>query len=437
MYSSVAKKTCSLLGNLALCIVVATIAPVGVAVAQTFDSTSNETDGALEPTCPKGETPCEIIFDPSALGLDPDGDNVFHFTTITIPTDVTLRLRADKLNCAPVWWLASGAVQIDGVVNLSGESGHAWDAPSADRFPSMPGPGGFPGGTGSPATLAGFGPGGGPIGTWGRGGSHASQSFGGLPPYGNPFLLPLIGGSGGAGGSSASLSSAGGGAGGGALLIASSEAISIDGELKADGGAGGDGASQSSSQRGGGGAGGAVRLLAPSVMGSGLVQVQRGPTTGPSLGGWGRIRLETFDNEFAGVLNAGAGSLRQVTLSPNAVFLPTETSNPIGFIQATSVAVLPLPEVPTGSFSTPDVTINDAEPVTVEIEASNIPVGPPADPLVTLYVFNETDGLQIIDTDEEGAPLTLFGTQEMSSTMRDVVFSSGFSWILVTATWDP
>ncbi len=54
-----------------------------------------------------------------------------------------------------------------------------------------------------------------------------------------------------------------------------------------------------------------------------------------------------------------------------------------------------------------------------------------------LLARETTDGLQIIDTDDEGAPLTLFGTQEMSSTMRDVVFSSGFSWVLITATWDP
>lgn len=98
---------------------------------------------------------------------------------------------------------------------------------------------------------------------------------------------------------------------------------------------------------------------------------------------------------------------------------------------------MPVPLQPTGSFATPDVTINDALPVTMDIEANNIPVGPPADPVVTLFVFNETDGLQTINTDAMGNPLTLTGTQQMSAVMRDVTFSPGFSWVFVTATWTP
>jgi hypothetical protein len=51
------------------------------AQAQTFDSGSNGSDGALNLT-----TPGTVIFDPSTFAppLDQDGDNVFHFTTITI-----------------------------------------------------------------------------------------------------------------------------------------------------------------------------------------------------------------------------------------------------------------------------------------------------------------------------------------------------------------
>ena len=129
--------------------------------------------------------------------------------------------------------------------------------------------------------------------------------------------------------------------------------------------------------------------------------------------------------------------VREVTLSPNAVFLPTDLPNPSGTIRATFVAGVPVPLQPTGSFVIPDVTINDALQVTVDIEATNIPVGPPADPLVTLYVYSETDGLQTINTDAMGNPLTLTGTQQMSAVMRDVTFSPGFSWVFVTATWTP
>ena len=83
--------------------------------AQTFDSTSDGSDGAYTPVASE-------VFDPVALGLDLDGDNVFQFTTVTIPAGVTVTLRADKLNMAPVFWLASGAIQIDGTIDLSGGS---------------------------------------------------------------------------------------------------------------------------------------------------------------------------------------------------------------------------------------------------------------------------------------------------------------------------
>ena len=198
-----------------------------------FDSGSNGSDGALDLTGQNGV----VIFDPVTSGLDPDGDNVFHFTTITIPPGVTLRMRGLELQFAPVYWLASGAVQIDGAVDLSGEDGH--DDVMGNRRPSMPGPGGFPGGVGptadSPAQ-PGLGPGGGLIK---HGGSHATSvpniscSFDvARPPYGNLFLIPLTGGSGGGG----SNTNFGGGAGGGALLIASTESIRVDGAIRADGG---------------------------------------------------------------------------------------------------------------------------------------------------------------------------------------------------------
>ena len=70
----------------------------------TFQSGSDGSDGALDLT---GETGI-VMFDPTVSGLDPDRDNVFHFTTIFIPADVTLRLRAPDLQFAPVYWLATG-----------------------------------------------------------------------------------------------------------------------------------------------------------------------------------------------------------------------------------------------------------------------------------------------------------------------------------------
>src|SRR5712692_255862 len=186
--------------------------------AQPVDSGSNGSDGVLDFTGQSGT----VVFNPASFNppKDPDGDHIFHFMTITIPAGVTVRLSAQQIN-APVFWLASGAVQIDGVIDLNGEDGH--DA-AAIQVPSSPGSGGFGGGVGGPPPQLGNGPGGATI----PGGSAGYVTVANGQVYGNDFLLPLIGGSGGAGGN-AGADSAGGGAGGGALLIASSVSITVNG----------------------------------------------------------------------------------------------------------------------------------------------------------------------------------------------------------------
>ena len=51
--------------------------------------------------------------------LDPDGDGVYNFTTITISAGSTLKVQGDKVNTA-AYWLASGNVVIDGVLDSRG-----------------------------------------------------------------------------------------------------------------------------------------------------------------------------------------------------------------------------------------------------------------------------------------------------------------------------
>ena len=67
---------------------------VSLVHVQPFDSGSNGSDGALNLT----QTGAPIEFDPGALGIDADGDNIFHFTTINIATGVTMRLTVRKLH---------------------------------------------------------------------------------------------------------------------------------------------------------------------------------------------------------------------------------------------------------------------------------------------------------------------------------------------------
>jgi len=59
--------------------------------AQTINSGSTGADGPLNLI-----TPGTIVFDPTALGIDTDGDNVFNFTTINIGAGVTVKLTNAK-----------------------------------------------------------------------------------------------------------------------------------------------------------------------------------------------------------------------------------------------------------------------------------------------------------------------------------------------------
>jgi hypothetical protein len=107
-----------------------------------FDSGSDGSDGALDLT--GLITGGGIVFDPAGFDppLDTDGDNVYHFTTIDIPAGVTVKMAGPMLNMRPVYWLASGDVNIGGVIDLDGEDG----ALANTHRLSMPGPGGYPGG---------------------------------------------------------------------------------------------------------------------------------------------------------------------------------------------------------------------------------------------------------------------------------------------------
>jgi len=380
--------------------------------AQSFDSGSNGSDGALNLT-----TPGTIEFDPTSFSppLDPDGDNIYHFTTINIASGVTVRLTAKRLN-APVFWLASGTVQIDGIIDLNGERGQTLQEiiQSGSPFPSMPGAGGYPGGVapfGGPAQ-PGSGPGGGRVSGAsdnGGGAGHATtgdSSLGGAA-YGNPFLVPLLGGSGGGGGVNST-----GGAGGGALLIASSASITVNGTIMANGAPNSFG-----NGGGGGGSGGAIRLVAPTIGGTGMIHAEGNPTSAGNGGSAGRIRLEAFQRNFTGSTNPTG-----VVASPFALFLPT---TPAPSVRVVSVDGQSVPPNPTGSFTVPDVSINKSTAVTVDIAASNIPPGT----VVKLHVFSENGADQIIDS------LPLAGTLATSTATASVVLPPGFSRGFVRATW--
>jgi len=372
-----------------------------------FSSGSTGADGPLDFSNVSPNT--TVIFDPSSYNppLNPTHDNIFNFTTINIPAGVTVKLSGTTFT-EPVVWLASGAVTIGGIINLNGDNG-SQDFPTVNRFPSTPGAGGYPGGTGGNSATAGLGPGGGAAGT-------ATTDAGGGAFTGNSFAIPLVGGSGGGGSSNG-----GGGAGGGAILIASSVSIEFlqNSGIHADGGG-----SSCNEPRAGGGSGGSIRLVAPSIINHGGTGLSASPGSGcgttASAGTPGAIRIESL-NYPGGFGNAGSYTFG----APFNTFVKPMPPQPS--ISVLTVDNQPVKRPPTGQFTTPDVTISNASAVTVVLQGMNIPVGTTAQ----LQFFSDS-GPDIFLT---STPFQ--GTTQSSMATASVQLPSGYTRANVIATVPP
>jgi hypothetical protein len=283
---------------------------------------------------------------------------VFKYSSVYIASNVFVKFLNHPTH-APVVWLVSGDVTINGDLSLDGQTA-GYNAPQL----AEPGPGGYRGGTGnfSPGVAdgPGFGPGGGQIrqiyySSQGAGGSFGTLAGNGSETYGNPSLLPLIGGSGGAGYSS---DTRGGGGGGGAILIASAGTLSISGSVHAQGGSNAGGA--------GGGSGGGIRLIANTLAGTGLVQCLGG---GGNAGGLGRIRIERVNNVNTIQVTPDPSIVPLLAGDTPLIWLPT--NGPTATI--VSVSSVAAPADPRASFGTygPDVILPNSTNATVIVQTVN------------------------------------------------------------------
>jgi hypothetical protein len=404
-----------------------------------FSSGSDGTDGALDLTGQKGV----VNFVPSNYSGDQHDRNIFNFTTITIPSGVTLRISSTIVD-GPVYFLASGDVDIEGTIDLSGQNGVPPSLTLDGRRRAVDaGVGGYDGGVGGlndgmnnpnePLPQPGDGPGGGAAG---YGINNFSCIFGGAGGTfsGNTFLVPLVGGSGGGGGlyfgTPPTPYGASGGAGGGGLLIASSTVITVNGTINAAGGEGGTPGGYSfgpcySSGYGGGGSGGGIRLAANTMTGTGTLTTSGGQGFGYqdnnhlNSGGNGVVRLEAFTLTFSGTIT---GTRTIGTPYTGFLMLPT---TPPPTVTAISINNSQIPQPPTGSLMNPDVTIDTASPVTLTVQAAYIPLGT----VVTLNIVSDNLTNQTVQT----TPLA--GTLQSSTATATVTFPSGYSLNYVKATW--
>ena len=411
------------LTTVAIALCGALAATTGPAHAQTFNSSSTGADGAFNPTTN------------TTLALPATG--LFNFTTVTIPSGITVRFTRNAANTA-VTFLATGNVSIAGTIDISATSGgNVVGGTFLGSNAGTGGPGGFDGGNGANGVASntggtGLGPGGGGAGTGaGFATTGGVVSATGTPGalYGNAELLPLIGGSGGGGGSAElGSTSAGGGGGGGAILIASSGTITLAGTINARGGNGGGG-----NNPGGGGSGGAIRLVATSITGAnGTLDVRGGSGSsgigvGSGGGSVGRLRLETYSNTAAVNVNNIPPSLAP----PSAVALANGPT-----LTITSIGGVATPPAPGASFTAPDVTLpaSTTNPVTVALAGVNIPPGT----AVHIAVNGQTGGNTVTSTTLSGTLTSTTATASVTiPTNRPSVVSASATFTLVATSGAP
>lgn len=372
--------------------------------AQAITVPSDGTDGALTPT---SDIVIDLSLATNATWDTPNSGNagngvydseqwavVFKYTSVDIPEDVTVSF-ANHPTKAPVVWLVEGDVTISGTLDLTGGNG---TGDSIGRLvPTEAGPGGFRGGAFGPdGNGAGYGPGGGNVnvkGTYGQ-------------TYGNPQIIPLIGGSGGGMDNFYAIT---GGGGGGAILIATPGTITIDGLINADGG--GD----TNNSKRNNGSGGAIRLIADEVAGIGsLSAVSPGNSDG-----FGRIRIE------ANTLDTG------IQLAPDTVAIdPLEfpiiwpaSDAPKVIVTSIDGAAAPSdPESPLQASA--DVSIENNGPVQVALQTVDFPISG----VVQVRVVHKYGAASWVDA------TYVSGDFSSAVWVANITFSPGFSAVQARAT---
>jgi hypothetical protein len=393
-----------------------------------FSSGSTGADGAFAPATSQ------------SIAVPESG--VFNFTTVNIPTGVTITFTRNSTN-KPLTILASGDVLIAGTMNLDGKPGNT------NGGGGFGGPGGFNGGSGgygfdqSFSGVAGDGPGAGggggggatitqPGGGGGGGYGTSGGSSGGAagiagqggPKFGAVTILPLIGGSGGGGGGAVNNSRGGaGGGGGGAILIASSGTITMNGTIFARGGTGNSG-----SGGGGAGSGGAVRLIANTLNGTGTVNVSGGSNSGSTAGfngaggGQGYVRFEAYDySNFSGTTTP---TFIISFAFPHPVTPPNSPT-----LRIASIGGVNSPSTPLGALQgVPDIIVPSSQPnpVTVALEGANLPVGTVVQVILTPSKGNRTT------VQSSG----LAGSESASTASASLTLPSGISVVSASAVID-
>lgn len=287
---------------------------------------------------------------------------------------------------APIVWLVSGNVTINGDLYVTGQ-----DTQGCSAFPE-PGPGGYRGGrgrVGSTLGAGGFGPGGGNVDVdvnGNGGGSYANAGTGAgvpvAPIYGNSYMIPLVGGSGGA--ALPQDGCYGGAGGGGAIMIVCTGTFTLNGNIYAYGGYPNDYA--------GAGSGGAIRIIANHAQGAGRLQAQGRSGGNRRASGAGRIFVQANVNDLT---YPGLPPLVSVDFGQPVIIWPEDVPQPLldgqgltgmPSVRPTKLTIVDrtsgqpvervIPLDPRSSLNTQqtDVGFDTEETATLHVEAQHVPL---------------------------------------------------------------
>jgi plastocyanin len=293
---------------------------------------------------------------------------VYKYSSVNIPAGVTVTFKNHPSH-APVVWLVQGSVNIAGTVSVNGKNGVVG---TDGLTPTEPGPGGFRGGANGPSGQgAGLGPGGG-----NNGGCNTV--------YGNPQILPLIGGSGSSGANGAS-----GASGGGAIMIAATGAIQITGSVSALRGTSTDRVSS----------GGAIKLIADSVSGTGSLNAATS----------GRVRIEA--NALAGTIVSTPSTIA-VAPGTTPTLFPSAGSPTVKIVSVDGELAPADPTAPLDSSA--DIGIQKNTPVTIVLETRNFAT---AGAVVSVRIANKYGGASTVNAALQGGGTTALSTWTVNTTL--------------------
>jgi hypothetical protein len=280
------------------------------------------------------------IYDPTQWAV------VFKYSSVNIANGATVTFVNHYAN-PPVIWLVQSNVTINGTVSVNGNNG-VYNV-VGEYLLTPPGPGGFRGGAYDPSIGNGDG--------LGLGGGVAGSSYGNASgtyqtSYGNPQILPLIGGSGASFVDRCSPGSSGA-SGAGAILMVAGGTVTVNGKITATPGTASDNNCATDN-----GAGGGIRIVANQIAGNGSI------TATPQ----GRTRMEA--NSISQQLNITPNA---ALVSPGAtpVIFPPASAPSVSIVSVGGAAA---PSDPAANvISSPDIGLQTNSPVTVVLQTQNFP----------------------------------------------------------------